>query len=206
MNSDQGPSRRDICKGKAKEETSCVACLDQLPPADLVALRCHPNPHYYCSVCITVLFQKSLANRAQPPPRCCRRDIEIDEVRHLLSADIVKAYEDKTIEYSTPNPTYCFRRECSHFIRPDRIRLGVGVCSACKVKTCTNCKQEEHNGPCLENQETKAVMRYATKRGWKRCYNCRNLVELSQGCNHMECICGAEFCYKCGSPWNNCSC
>lgn len=37
-----------------------------------------------------------------------------------------------------------------------------------------------------------------TKR-WKQCPNCRNLVERIDGCSHMSCECGIDFCYDCGS-------
>lgn len=30
---------------------------------------------------------------------------------------------------------------------------------------------------------------------------CRALVELAHGCNHITCKCGAEWCYKCGALW-----
>ena len=40
------------------------------------------------------------------------------------------------------------------------------------------------------------------KSGWRRCYKCRNLVELTQGCTHMTCRCKAQFCYICGAVWD----
>ncbi|RYP64839.1 hypothetical protein DL769_006514 [Monosporascus sp. CRB-8-3] len=38
--------------------------------------------------------------------------------------------------------------------------------------------------------------------GWRRCYKCRTLVELTQGCTHMTCRCKAQFCYICGARWD----
>ncbi|KAK8008489.1 hypothetical protein PG991_011040 [Apiospora marii] len=40
------------------------------------------------------------------------------------------------------------------------------------------------------------------KSGWRRCYKCRNLVELNQGCTHITCRCKAQFCYICGAVWD----
>jgi hypothetical protein len=61
----------------------------------------------------------------------------------------------------------------------------------------------------------------AEEHGWQRCFNCRRLVELEIGCNHItlvrlsysrttayfrRCTCRAEFCYICGEPWKTCDC
>uniref|UniRef100_A0A0M3HSY0 RING-type domain-containing protein n=1 Tax=Ascaris lumbricoides TaxID=6252 RepID=A0A0M3HSY0_ASCLU len=35
----------------------------------------------------------------------------------------------------------------------------------------------------------------------KQCPECRLFCERIDGCNHMECPCGAEFCYVCGKPF-----
>jgi hypothetical protein len=40
------------------------------------------------------------------------------------------------------------------------------------------------------------------KSGWRRCYKCRTLVELTQGCSHITCRCKAQFCYICGAVWD----
>ena len=33
------------------------------------------------------------------------------------------------------------------------------------------------------------------------CPSCFSLVQRTEGCPHMKCKCGAQFCYTCGAPW-----
>ena len=51
-----------------------------------------------------------------------------------------------------------------------------------------------------------AMLDLAETEGWRRCYNCRSLVEKASGCRHMTCTCKAQFCYTCGSKWKTCEC
>lgn len=36
----------------------------------------------------------------------------------------------------------------------------------------------------------------------KRCPECGRVIEKSEGCNHMTCLCGAHFCWKCGKSFS----
>ena len=38
------------------------------------------------------------------------------------------------------------------------------------------------------------------------CPFCENRVEKSDGCDHMECLCGYQFCYRCGGAYGRCRC
>ena len=38
------------------------------------------------------------------------------------------------------------------------------------------------------------------------CRVCGNRVERSDGCDHMECLCGHQFCYRCGGSYGSCRC
>lgn len=46
----------------------------------------------------------------------------------------------------------------------------------------------------------------AETQGWRECWQCHAIVELKEGCNHMTCRCGAQFCMACGQKWKSCSC
>uniref|UniRef100_A0A0A9ELG3 IBR domain-containing protein n=1 Tax=Arundo donax TaxID=35708 RepID=A0A0A9ELG3_ARUDO len=36
---------------------------------------------------------------------------------------------------------------------------------------------------------------------WRRCPRCKYLVDKQEGCVHITCRCGFEFCYGCGEQW-----
>ena len=38
----------------------------------------------------------------------------------------------------------------------------------------------------------------------QRCSRCKYWVEKNDGCNHMTCRCGYEFCYICGDKYREC--
>lgn len=66
------------------------------------------------------------------------------------------------------------------------------------------CKRNAHppGQDCPSDTELDQVLRMGEKSGWRRCYKCRTLVELTQGCTHMTCRCKAQFCYICGAVWD----
>lgn len=67
------------------------------------------------------------------------------------------------------------------------------------------CKREAHGvgRDCPEDFELERVLKMGEKSGWRRCYKCRTLVELAQGCTHVTCRCKAQFCYVCGGIWDS---
>lgn len=67
------------------------------------------------------------------------------------------------------------------------------------------CKREAHGfgKDCPEDRELEQVLKMGERSGWRRCYKCRTLVELAQGCTHVTCRCKAQFCYVCGGIWDS---
>lgn len=49
--------------------------------------------------------------------------------------------------------------------------------------------------------QERPLLRLARRRNWQTCPHCANLVERTEGCNSMECVCGTGFCYCCGKEW-----
>lgn len=113
-------------------------------------------------------------------------------------------------EFSTPwkERIYCPMVNCGEFI-PKPVQVDEKnpfevFCPKCRTRVCTTCKQRAHHvgKDCPQDWALEAVLRMGKNAGWRRCYKCRSLVELVQGCSHITCRCKAEFCYVCGAVWD----
>ncbi|OTB03744.1 hypothetical protein M426DRAFT_29610, partial [Hypoxylon sp. CI-4A] len=186
----------------------CVVCLDDLPSKKTAKLKCG---HRMCQPCLKRSFKLSVKDPAQMPPRCCTSDcIPLKHVDDLFDIDFKKTWNRKFHEFSTRNRVYCPGKRCGQWITPDQIqrhRNGrkVGKCGSCGTKVCCECNSKWHgSSPCQADEDVNQILQQAKEEGWQRCYNCRNMVELKEGCNHMTCRCGAEFCMICGLKWKSC--
>lgn len=162
---------------------TCTACLENTPPQDTARVPCG---HQYCRTCIQELFRASFMDESLFPPKCCRELITADSVRTYLTKELVRQYEDKKIEYETPNRIYCFVASCSTFIRVKNIAKEKATCPVCRRVTCTICKAKAHRGDCPADTGLQLVLATANENGWQRCYRCRRVVELEIGCNHIS--------------------
>ena len=138
-----------------------------------------PCKHEYCRDCIQGLFQASLTDDTLFPPRCCKQPITFGGgVR-------IRSFESKLIEFDTPDRTYCSNQLCSAFIRVENILEEKATCPECSTITCTVCKSESHLGDCPADAGLQQVLAAAEEHRWQRCFNCRRVIELEVGCNHI---------------------
>ncbi|KAI8964427.1 hypothetical protein F5Y11DRAFT_355676 [Daldinia sp. FL1419] len=153
-------------------------------------LECH---HGHCRKCISANVQKALESRPFAPAKCC----------HAITDDILEAalgniddtlnfYRQKMREMANPGSNlYCHDRDCGRFIPKENYTKRVGTCG-CGKKTCKTCGEKAHFGPCSQTNmdktrhEEEQVYQLAQREGWKRCPNCRSIVQKIEGCDHME--------------------
>ncbi|KAL7629043.1 hypothetical protein AAE478_000561 [Parahypoxylon ruwenzoriense] len=195
---------------KSARTVECVICLDDFPATKTAKLKCG---HRMCRSCLKRSFRLSVKDPAQMPPKCCTSDcIPLKHVENLFDVDFKKTWNRKFHEFSTRNRVYCPGKRCGRWIRPDQIQQHsngrkMGKCGSCQTRVCCDCNNRWHgSGPCPADEETNQILQQAKEEGWQRCFNCRNMVELKEGCNHMTCRCGAEFCMICGLKWKTCEC
>jgi hypothetical protein len=114
------------------------------------------------------------------------------------------------LQFSTPWEAriFCPNPACGEFI-PKRGKIDPKhpfevVCRKCRTRACSTCKRAAHafGQDCPADWELDAVLKMGERSGWRRCYKCRTLVELTQGCSHITCRCKAQFCYICGAVWD----
>ncbi|KAH7882296.1 hypothetical protein F5I97DRAFT_1817136 [Phlebopus sp. FC_14] len=125
---------------------------------------------------------------------------------------------------------YCPNPRCSALVQlhedPDEPMAtcpscGEAMCVACKVLWHEDLTCEEYMQALPEDERSPEdqlvfmlakvyrvikCLTYLTDitlaKNWRRCPTCSRLVELAHGCNHITCLCGTHFCFKCGSRWN----
>ena len=66
---------------------------------------------------------------------------------------------------------------------------------------CSKCKQLPHPPlPCSSTEEEKWV-KYKNESNIKKCPFCGIEISKNEGCNHIRCLCGYEFCWLCGREY-----
>lgn len=127
-------------------------------------------------------------------------------VSDLLRPEFVAGYDLMVLEQTTPSPTYCATAACGAFIPPSSYHgPDAARCNQCGSETCRHCRTRDHPGRgCTADEATQQVRALAAITGWKICPTCSTMVERRDGCRHMTCHCGEEFCYRCGGFWRLC--
>jgi hypothetical protein len=144
------------------------------------------------------------------PPQCCTKPIPGTIIKSVLNKEEQHAFMKSVLQFSTPWEAriFCPNLACGEFIpKPRRIdpkHPFEVVCRKCRTRACSICKRAAHafGQDCPADWELDAVLQMGENAGWRRCYKCRNLVELTQGCSHITCRCKAQFCYICGAVWD----
>ncbi|KAL2132038.1 hypothetical protein VTI74DRAFT_4297 [Chaetomium olivicolor] len=187
----------------------CICCREEFP-AGASFLHTLPCGHSYCHSCLAILVEQSIADECKMPPRCCTQPIPSAIIKAVLSREKQQLFLKSVVQFSTPWEAriFCPNPACGEFIPPaakiDPKHPFEALCRHCSTRVCVMCKRGAHQlgQDCPEDHEADAVLKMGERSGWRRCYKCRTLVELAQGCTHITCRCKAQFCYICGAVWD----
>lgn len=83
-------------------------------------------------------------------------------------------------------------------------------CPKCNTMVCTSCQRVVHPGSSCEDAAKQDAAEAGLgalleKWGVKRCPRCRTAIRHMFGCGHISCRCGANFCFGCLQPVNECA-
>ena len=208
-------------------EVTCIICCEPgvFSKDNKPIKACRPCGSTYCAPCLKDMFVAASKDISRMPPRCCIQ-IPLYHARpHLTEAEATE-FKSKYEEWSTQNPLYCPVPTCSAFI-PDRLipqtlslkgkqridsmvgtpTLAEFPCPTCNADICTKCRQRAHPGSMcgsLEFGVDEETAKLLKSWGYKRCPKCSNGVKRMFGCNHMECLCGAHWCWVCQKANEDC--
>ncbi|KAF5672808.1 arylsulfatase [Fusarium circinatum] len=171
---------------KTKEERDAdehPGTADQFPKDEVYEAPCS---HVMCQPCLVRSIRTVMKDESIFPPKCCGQAIPVNATNVFITGELLAQFEDKREEFETTKRTYCSDRTCSAFIPTRLIEDGIARCTRCEKKTCLNCLSEAHDGTCTDDPESQRVIRLAEEKGWRRCEQCKNMVELDHGCFHIS--------------------
>ncbi|MFS8005255.1 putative transcription factor C2H2 family [Helianthus anomalus] len=183
--------------------------------------------HRYCFSCMRQHVEAKLLQGKLPecPHEKCESKIRIEGCKKFLNPELYDIMRLRVKEASIlpKDRVYCPFSKCSAFMSKTEViahtpsssstaagDTGMRRCVECNRLFCINCKVPWHDGmTCsgymksyvFQSSNEAKLKSLATKERWRECINCKNLVELTSGCYHIDCRCGYQFCYTCGAEW-----
>ncbi|KAH9937494.1 uncharacterized protein B0H18DRAFT_199684 [Fomitopsis serialis] len=178
----------------------CSFCREPIDGVEIHA----PCGHFWDLKCLVDLYRAATTDETLFPPRCCQQPFVFEEVEQYLGVDLLATFKQISVEFTTVDRIYCHQPTCSAFVGPATESPSYQICPKCLAETCGHCKERAHPGnPCVDDI---SILTLAEQEGWARCPGCKHLVELAQGCYHITCRCGKQFCYVCTETWKTCPC
>lgn len=189
---------------------NCSICCDEKPVPFMVTLKCS---HKFCSHCLRS-YADGKVQSCQVPMRCpqpgCKYCISATECKFFLPFTSFESLEKALSEASIAKSDriYCPYPNCSVLLDPSECLSARASsssqsdnscveCPVCRRFICVECEVPWHSSMSCEEYQILPVEerdasditlhRLAQNKRWKRCQQCRRMIELAQGCYHMTC-------------------
>ncbi|KAF0899763.1 hypothetical protein E2562_024086 [Oryza meyeriana var. granulata] len=214
-----------MAEAAGQQHPSCSICMEPMPPSE--AHRGGGGcAHAFCRACLAGhIHAKVEAGGGGGTVRCpdasCEGALDPELCRGALPENLFERWCAALCEamFLGARRTYCPFPGCSEMMVADDDGEGEAEegcvtqseCQACRRLFCARCGVPWHAGvSCAEferlgegerGREDLLLVEAARNGKWKRCPRCRFYVEKSNGCLHITCRCGFEFCYGCGNSW-----
>ena len=203
----------------------CGVCFEVKDGGRFVRFECG---HAFCAECARALVMSCMndgSSNVKCPDTACRKLLEPHEIKEILGDDALFAtWTELCFKWSIArHPEYCFCPRCGGVAIEDA-EDNSADCAVCFFVFCPRCQESRHPGvectpkstrletlrqraaggnadatALLEQAEQELQSLCLIEKTTKRCPSCGEAVERSQGCNKMTCLCGAKFCFRCGS-------
>ncbi|CAH8323392.1 unnamed protein product [Eruca vesicaria subsp. sativa] len=223
--SQETPPLENPRQAKVARKEECLICFNDIDPERMFSIgKCN---HRFCFQCVKQHVEVKLLHGMIPncPHDKCKCEMVIDACGKLLTPKLGDMWKQRIKENAIPvtERVYCPYLRCSALMSKTKISesakslqsaypaSGVRRCVECRGLFCVDCKvpwhgkmscteyKKLHPNPPADDVKLKSL---ASNKMWRQCGKCQHMIELSQGCNHITCRCGHEFCYNCGGGWN----
>ena len=168
----------------------CSICFSDLYTA--IRLNCG---HRFCKVCIIKWINVTLDDGKFTIPclqASCKKIILPKDIpyKHLSSR-----IDERLLQYALikmRDSIIC--NSCNKILGFGRNRIF--NCPPCKYQ-CEDCKNN------VIERKNWELLTYFYKLNCKKCPKCKIIIDKDNGCSHMTCRCGYDFCWYCLKRWDD---
>lgn len=196
---------------------SCGICFEEIE--SWRKFRNQTCSHSFCYDCTSKHITAKIQDNVKIilcPEVDCRAPLDFNTCRQIIPNDILVKWDESLCKSLIPESqtVYCPFMDCLAMLVNDSGEVIKKIeCPACWRSICAKCGVPWHlEFTCEEFEKLNAkkkkgkdddglVKELAKKKSWRKCPNCKIYVEKTEGCLHITCRCGYEFCYRCGSKW-----
>lgn len=194
-----------------QEEIECPICYENTK--DYKKLQCEDK---FCLDCLKKHIKTQVFPIPCPNPKC-QDTVSPMVVKELMDEEFYKKYEDRSLSNLTEKEpdifSCCPTPGCGYIFVFDADESPHFRCEKCLKHYCLKCKCEYHkNRTCIQyirervNNPDEMFIQFALGKKFKQCPGCKRWIEKNEGCLHMRCLCGFDFCYECGRAMEGCQC
>ncbi|XP_078156654.1 E3 ubiquitin-protein ligase RSL1-like [Carex rostrata] len=200
----------------SESQLFCKICMENVP-VDEVYQTSNACSHVFCRSCLSRYLGTKIRENislVKCPDENCKVVLEPGMCQELLPREVFERWGNALCESMLlgAQKLYCPFKDCSALIIDDgEETVTRSECPSCRRLFCAACKVAWHSGlSCQEfgklgknesGKEDLLMMQVAKEKKWRRCPHCKYFVEKREGCLHITCRCGFEFCYGCGNKW-----
>ncbi|CAD8149106.1 unnamed protein product [Paramecium pentaurelia] len=176
----------------------CSICEDNNTQG--YSLNCN---HKFCNNCWNQMIEVQFSSQI-PLVRCLQ-----DQCFERLPNSFLEQYSKytqiliKRFMQHDDEITWCPGLNCENVFKCKNFSHSIKC--PCGIKFCSKCRQEKHYPiPC---DILKKVLEYQQSNDYwvtlhaSKCPQCGRLIQRTEGCFHLKCLCGQHFCFKCSGPW-----
>eukprot|EP00388_Colpodella_angusta_P001707 GDKJ01005224.1.p1 GENE.GDKJ01005224.1~~GDKJ01005224.1.p1 ORF type:complete len:508 (+),score=81.82 GDKJ01005224.1:15-1538(+) len=207
----------------AEKPFTCQICYEEVSAEGGWQLGCG---HPFCERCWKTHLEVMVREGkecllARCPAFRCTEKVPHTFIRQLLSKEKKENQTQSSLDRyqqfflqsfidDMPDMKFCPNPEgCEMVVHRLNNLMSTDVICECGYSFCFNCSHESHRPADCEcvaewekfNNDSSHTSMWILA-NTKPCPKCKKNIEKNQGCNHMTCSCGSQFCWVCLGDWS----
>ncbi|EXF75728.1 hypothetical protein CFIO01_05324 [Colletotrichum fioriniae PJ7] len=209
-----GCESNDFAEGRMRDCTKRECSICFCPPEQTVRTSCG---HIYCAGCYEHTVLSNAKSPSQNGIKCfgdsgkCGMPITLQELDSNLGyKGVDKLIERSLSSYLQANTaTYhcCPTPGCEQLYKVTPMAADnkgtIQRCVGCLEILCTSCHMPHDDNVTCDKAEDHVNAELMKGLNIKPCPKCKTPVDRYEGCNHLECKCGAHVCWHCMAVFDN---